>query len=805
MAFESFYAGKQGASIVIKKRFDFIDCPQPDNDASVSEYTYTADEYAVAGNGNILLTDLEGGGNVLVNEATKTYIIKKTTENYAQYNFAVFANDGSYIQGTDCKMPEGHAEGMIQFFRKGAETAAEVDYGEYVIIDTIKNCHSTSNPDNGKIFRRGLDVNNEYAGGIYIGQIVGPKGDTPELKVTSYEELNSRNPDMSMKYPQRVNNEYNMDDGGMVPGSFIDDYGERQFNDSIKYAYTNVYDPFKNLIGCLIGFQFPQLTIDFEGESSSPYIGKIDRPDGTYYYQDLLNEDGQYYDEYAEKWLHPMYQKWQVRIPHGIHGMDVVDLELIPTQLKVEGQSADFSGATLYTDVNCQTPLLDSDGNPIIIRRGGNLMLGDNYNPTTPSALFMYNGQIRYVKKSDCCDYEFRYKERDYSNSELGQVSYRTIGKLTDIQKVEVSENGIMTIFYNNNSPQEIPNKMRWIDSIEKQSVTLSDAGTLRFTFNTLDSDGVNEYVEFPNVFDRIIGAELTEDGQFKLTFNTDHIQVGTNEDGTPIYSNQFIKQLQWIDKVELTETGDLQFFYNTDHNTPVKTFKSVVRTIKDVYIETNKDGDGTLEGTGNQKVHVEYNTGEVDAIGKPLNYIIESAISSREKSEDIAPYHLLIYFSDPQVRAQYADNADFPRLASYPSEKFNGEILTEWVDFGSVKGETGGLKVYTNITDMSVLDKPDGTKMSPEEFAGDPSKEGWGITYTSAGKSVFLMYDYEKGTWYECGEIDYSVVSPEAIIVLDTPIVSSRGEISMTNAEKQENLKTDGLFLAYSTVSYAV
>ena len=76
---------------------------------------------------------------------------------------------------------------MVQFFAKGTKSASEVNYGEYVLIDTITNCSRQNDPDNGKVFRRGMNIDSELAGAEYIGNIVGPKGDTAELGLDNPE------------------------------------------------------------------------------------------------------------------------------------------------------------------------------------------------------------------------------------------------------------------------------------------------------------------------------------------------------------------------------------------------------------------------------------------------------------------------------------------------------------------------------------------------------------------------------------------------------------------------------------------
>lgn len=140
---------------------------------------------------------------------------------------------------------------MVLNFQQGG-SYNKVNYGEYVIIDTIVNNNQKNNPENGIIYRRGLDytevfnpndldyinenhsvaredlenseeenpsrryysisldidnneiitfnselyrsnfqafVTNPGGGAEYIGQIVGPEGDSPELSILDWSNF----------------------------------------------------------------------------------------------------------------------------------------------------------------------------------------------------------------------------------------------------------------------------------------------------------------------------------------------------------------------------------------------------------------------------------------------------------------------------------------------------------------------------------------------------------------------------------------------------------------------------------------
>lgn len=79
---------------------------------------------------------------------------------------------------------------MINQFKKGA-AYTDVSYGQYVLIDTILNNNNPNNPENGKIYRRGLNYTNEDGGAIYIGQIQGPEGKIPPLDIMQFNDFST--------------------------------------------------------------------------------------------------------------------------------------------------------------------------------------------------------------------------------------------------------------------------------------------------------------------------------------------------------------------------------------------------------------------------------------------------------------------------------------------------------------------------------------------------------------------------------------------------------------------------------------
>ena len=248
-------------------------------------------------------------------------------------------------------------ETMKEKFKYG-DVYTEVNYGEYVIIDT-KN---KNDPDNGKVYRRGYDYSNEKSrGAIYIGQIVGPSGLAPALKMKEYSNMKTEIDKMSEE-EQKINHftsgELTIDTNDLVPGKNPSD---GTFNDSIKWISYTIREADNTDAEAYIGFQIPYTYIEATSASTTPY-----------------DTNGQYKDKLAvyrdDDLKHPFYRKFHFVIPKGIKGDAIKNLRTVTVteNLQVEGYNitADKIGKEIlvYTYYNYDN---QKDGNP------KNIYLGD--------------------------------------------------------------------------------------------------------------------------------------------------------------------------------------------------------------------------------------------------------------------------------------------------------------------------------------------------------------------------------------------------------------------------------------------
>lgn len=194
---------------------------------------------------------------------------------------------------------------MASSFSQGAQYS-KVNYGQYVIIDT----ESKNNPQNGLLYRRGLNAGEglsstinyndetitkddiqqyfEHPGGgaIYVGQVVGPQGETPQITVVAF------NPN-STTYVA----------GLPTIASTTED------SNKIKVDSKTVTDDFQNVTGAELSFQFPAPHFNVSLNSTNTYAEpalQMETPSTATPYWNTLN----------------------ATIPTGKHGQDVIALEI---------------------------------------------------------------------------------------------------------------------------------------------------------------------------------------------------------------------------------------------------------------------------------------------------------------------------------------------------------------------------------------------------------------------------------------------------------------------------------------------
>lgn len=360
-------------------------------------------------------------------------LIEKNGKNYADYFWMAILKDGKHgVKKSDGTLvsdisdltpqqleeyiiiPKEEAEGMVQCFKKGGETSSEVGYGEYVIIDTIEGLHQPENPDNGKIFRRGFNYADDenLNGAEYVGQIVGPRGGSAQLGITSISQMSSL----------KNNGYYTPTDGDLVPG-MIPPHDEEpmKFNDAVEYAWENILDDYGNISSCEIGFRIPYFVPVMEFEPIEPYDGNGNRITSV--------EIDPYGEEVVEGAEHPFCRKWKVETLNGVHGQSIGEMCSIPSTIRIGSQLYNERTGSSLAEVTTEIEFVDANDfyNNYI---KGTTVIDEN-------SRVKVKDKEKYARVYDCYDFYIQYSLIDYDQKQEGTTTWN---------KIDCDVNGLLEI-----------------------------------------------------------------------------------------------------------------------------------------------------------------------------------------------------------------------------------------------------------------------------------------------------------------------------------------------------------------------
>lgn len=529
---ESFYGGRQGASIVIKARFKYV-TDKTVNGNPIDPY------YDIAYNKATALPEGAERTQALNDLAAETMTVQLSDPNYT-----------------------------------------EVWYNEYCIIDP----DNKNNTNNGKIYRRTLKSSNDEdpIGSVaeYIGQIVGPAGSSPQLgdftSVTALQssfaaERESLGADDVLAYIG-INDEWTVATPGRLPdtpmkiqslgsaANFIPGNNTTLYTDNtitagdgqhyIQHGGYGWYNIRKNtdtsdVSKVYLGFDIPYYVTEFaRGQAldftASPALNKT------------INTTT------AVK--APFYEKYLVDIPRGITGGWLNNFRFVTTTSA--NQYYAFTAANLtYTP---STGTYTRGSTKATNTKGQDVWLADfSYYKPDGSVATITNFNIGIRK-------EIRAIEFDTSDTletagtlkiTLTDNNVDTFTKaLTSIKTANVT-NDVLNITFNNNNIAPISVNLKTITGI-----TLANDGTLTIS----RSDGTSNV--FSKALTRITSAEVDANKHLKINFNNNTVSaIDTNLN---IYTN-----VSYTDS-----TGVLQLV----NSNPNLSISAVVRTIQQgLYVNT--------------------------------------------------------------------------------------------------------------------------------------------------------------------------------------------------------------------------
>lgn len=294
----SFYGGKQGRTYHIVQRYDVVSLASLTNDTSFIEWTDLFPEGTQSIN-------IKAGQRIKINnsESNIDYYVFETAVENASSNFEDHLSKTYKLTG------------MVDSFSNGGSYTG-ANYGEYVLIDTV-HVFGRSNLENGLLYRRGFNYQEQIvtrptpadnqevevfqarlrnwmlhpgAGAIYVGQIIGPMGLTPEIELVEWDEETAA--------------------ASSVMGSVsYGKDGEDNYNDYIRASSITVRDEKGDITGAQIAFDIPKPVFEIGEINTDPY----ENPSIT---------------ESTDSIDHPFYNKWDFVIPGGKKGASLTGLGL---------------------------------------------------------------------------------------------------------------------------------------------------------------------------------------------------------------------------------------------------------------------------------------------------------------------------------------------------------------------------------------------------------------------------------------------------------------------------------------------
>lgn len=386
----------------------------------------------------------------------------------------VDTNDPAYLRQIDNGFSADSLKPEVMDVCFADVSYENVWYGQLAIIDTTNK----RNPNNGKLFRRVLPRTESEAAidggtlhGEYIGRIVGPSEGYPKIRFGSINNItNQIDEDGNGSAPDKTV-EYNFPtEDGIVDTDNFDEVlpavlkANRENNQlipggpneqSIHYSWVNVRN---NIDGedqesyVYLGFQIPYTYFDFK-------FNAID------WKNDSLSHNWDNKTAY-EDGRQPFYQKRTFGIPRGVRGNGVGFLTRTTFGKFINSGEQDAT-EILYDFKD----LYDKDTGKFDIKD--------------------YQGNYPQFEEDDLKEnssilvYTFYMYDPTYNNTNKTKIVTCYFGKITDIEKIELDNNGSFRIEYSSGA-SEILNTLKWIKKTEMFSSKDSDIkDSIRITYNT--------------------------------------------------------------------------------------------------------------------------------------------------------------------------------------------------------------------------------------------------------------------------------------------------------------------------------
>lgn len=777
---------------------------------------------------------------------------------------------------------------MVELFQQGGSYNT-VNYDEYVIIDTIVNDNHYGSPENGIIYCRGLDFNEPFnpngiplngngtvekedideqtgnkryyditydeqeneivtfneeryksnlsafvqrpgGGARYVGQIVGPQGQAPELSILEWgdflEEYESASSDLH-KDTIIVN-----PPAGAEFDEETRDVIEESIKDTIDYGYLDIKDADGNITGAYISLNIPYSVFKYHAQSIEPYepqegethFAQYDEEQKVWKYTNLITED-----QISKN--HNYFWQYDIKVPKGVRGQDLQEFGI---NINPELETGDDVETQDWIDEETGEPILDKNGDPVTdinyryYRIYRNYELSAEGEPTKEYIDSWQKTIHKITNNGSIPDYPLIQRDTDYSIGDRvaanglqnnlfliattdGITSSDSLPALQTFERGRTFEDGtvtwqvfedtvvspsLLTVHYTHDGNENI--QVRLLDDI----FINQENGRIYAKYSDLESSvylGENQsiiavdYIDTPWVDPT--GVQHTID-RLRIKFNTynydenGRIIVNSNYrldgQGNIIWPTtdaaghrvQFIdEQFKFLDRIETDpDTKDVIAYYNDG----TSIYLGVLRAIQNVYI----DNEGDL---GSAKYFVvQYNNQLPDGTYQ-ADYINQNPLNQVACIQQYGDNIILLY-SDPQVRQSlYRAGVDYAipnttyTIPNYQigsgNDDGNGNLY--WINLGSIYHSN---HVFGNFDSLAQLKQeyPYGLDKDTNGQIVSQNKDhaGWFATIidSQTGSVSLYAYDY-RGTeqdpadnWYQISDMSASSVNPEWIMLISKP-----------------------------------
>lgn len=721
----SFYGGKQGRTYNIIERFDAVSL------SSLSAVTFsTASTY--------------NNHDIVINDG-KYYILTQ----------AITTTGNSFPSSCGTQLT-----GMVDSFANGGGYTT-VNYGQYVIIDTILNLGQKSSLENGLLYRRGFNYSQDKktrpnrndqetyftvietdvgtstvfdegkwatdwssyirepgAGAIYVGQIVGADGSVPKLNLVTWSQISTVDGvnKTSLTLPTTVT-------------------GDTE--NSIEVAFVNIQDDFGNNQGAKIGFKIPYtvqtVTIDTNPYTESEY-GVTENSSTT------AN--------------HFKYQ-WDFVIPRGKHGAGF-------TEAGVKKGKDFIYNLTLDESIDSdKTYYIKFDDDYYVVDEPSEQALRTYYERNEG----LIDSESVGLKEDDSY---FSYKLIDYDDSPQGQESedrglfpWRMINEITGISSTRLLLNKD-----EDGDTVEIPTTVSLgnLVSLEGNKFLVCIKAGNRGIPSTVSSSNYSIgqiYPTSPETGDALWRAIEISQQAPPHGFNIDYTYGDNDQVIYPVYDYfyvdstgkfyvkridaegeqhyDYISTLESLKSMDYdAENGTITINYISGDSTSV-----AFKTIKQLYLERDR--------TQSQQLKVSYLNGSTVATTTAIDGKINTILDAKMQGD-----FLVVLFSDPEYRnalttTAYRENEDYFYLSwtdpdtGYIYDGGTGQNHREklpWIKLSNVNGQYHVFTILDGFDDLVT------GATSTYSAGGDiPTTYSTGLDPSHAGWLIQVNYNKQDGT----------------------------------------------------------